>query len=180
MKVEELRQQMEKKLQEEQKIREEAEKEEQAYLGHQKSGGRGYNNKSQNPQGQYQKKEYGSGRGDGGRNRKDDYREERKQGGSGRGSQGGKGYSQSNQYVKKPTNLPVVPSVEISDQDMEKKISQNFTAYANELEEKPDTVFSSDFFYVFDELQKVNGKTGSDIFFSFLNKIFDRSENEIE
>jgi hypothetical protein len=29
---------------------------------------------------------------------------------------------------------------------MEKKISQNFTAYANELEEKPETTFSSDFF----------------------------------
>ena len=36
MKVEELRQQTEKKLLEEAKIREEAEKEEQAYLGHQK------------------------------------------------------------------------------------------------------------------------------------------------
>ncbi len=59
---------------------------------------------------------------------------------------------------------------------MEKKISQNFTAYVHELEEKPDTLFSPDFFQIFDELQKVNGRNGSDIFYSFLNKIFDRSE----
>ncbi len=78
--------------------------------------------------------------------------------------------------MKKPSNLPQIPTIEITEQELEKKISENFTAYVNKLEEKPEAIFSSDFFQIFDELQKLNGRNGSDIFYSFLNKIFDRSE----
>lgn len=63
---------------------------------------------------------------------------------------------------------------------MEKKTGENFTAYVNELQEKPDTTISSDFFQVFADLQHNNGKVGSEIFYSFLNKVFDKSQHEIE
>lgn len=63
---------------------------------------------------------------------------------------------------------------------MDKIIGKNFTAYVNELYKKPDATFSAEFFEVFSDLQEDNGKTGAEIFYSFLNKIFDRSVYEIE
>jgi len=48
--------------------------------------------------------------------------------------------------VKKSSNQSQGSSIEITDLELDKKISQNFTVYANELYEKPDTNFTSDFF----------------------------------
>jgi transcription termination factor NusB len=70
--------------------------------------------------------------------------------------------------------------VEISNQEMEKKITENFSEYVSTLEETSDTKFAPDFFQVYQDLQMVNGRQGSEIFYSFLNKVFDRTESEIE
>jgi hypothetical protein len=63
---------------------------------------------------------------------------------------------------------------------MEKKITENFSEYVSTLEDTPDTKFAPDFFQVYQDLQMVNGRQGSEIFYSFLNKVFDRTESEIE
>jgi hypothetical protein len=63
---------------------------------------------------------------------------------------------------------------------MEKKITENFSEYVSTLEETSDTKFAPDFFQVYQDLQMVNGRQGSEIFYSFLNKVFDRTESEIE
>ena len=83
--------------------------------------------------------------------------------------------------MKKPTSNPGSNLVaEITNAEMEKKIGENFTAYVNELSEKPDTKVSPAFFQVFSDLQQNNDKVGSEIFYSFLNKVFDKSPDEID
>lgn len=63
---------------------------------------------------------------------------------------------------------------------MEKKITENFAEYVTTLEGAPDTTFQPDFFQVYSDLQNNNGRHGSEIFYSFLNKVFDKSEHEID
>jgi hypothetical protein len=64
---------------------------------------------------------------------------------------------------------------------MEKKITENFSEYVSTLEEKPETTyFAPEFFKVYQDLQMVNGRQGAEIFYSFLNKVFDKPESEIE
>lgn len=59
---------------------------------------------------------------------------------------------------------------------MEKLVIQNFTAYANfknyeeaEGEEKKEPHS----FQIYKDLQSVNGRKGGEIFYHFLNKVFD-------
>ncbi len=63
---------------------------------------------------------------------------------------------------------------------MEEKICENFAEYVFTLESAPNTTFQPDFFQVYSDLQMINGRHGSEIFNSFLNKVFDKSEHEID
>lgn len=62
---------------------------------------------------------------------------------------------------------------------MDTRIRENFTEYVQTIDSFPEVSVPAGFFQVFADLQQVNGRSGQDIFYTFLNKIFDRPEREI-
>lgn len=59
---------------------------------------------------------------------------------------------------------------------------QNFQGFvqAQESEEEESKTIGPEHFTIYKDFQTTNGRMGGDVFYHFLNHIFDRSENEIE
>jgi hypothetical protein len=77
--------------------------------------------------------------------------------------------------------------VPIEQAEVDKIVIQTFTGYVQhakggdeETEEEKTTQITKDFFAPITDLQRVNGKKGDDVFYAFLNKIFDKNEDEVE
>ena len=78
----------------------------------------------------------------------------------------------------------------MTDEEMAKKIMGNFHNYQNKdaIPEEPEdeetktpgkTKAMSKNFSIYADLQKVYGKNGEDVFYTFLNKVYDSTEDEI-
>ena len=61
---------------------------------------------------------------------------------------------------------------------MERLLNNNFASYVAQVKKSADeeekTAINAEIFKVLSDLQKVNKRTGADVFYHFLNKIFDR------
>lgn len=59
---------------------------------------------------------------------------------------------------------------------------QNFTSFCQSLkgDDEEQKTAGPEHFQIFKDIQTVNGRKGGEVFYHFLNKIFDKSEKEIE
>ena len=57
---------------------------------------------------------------------------------------------------------------------------ENFALFVSTNKESPQEAIGADFFQVWADLVNVNGRFGSEVFFQFLNKVFDRNTAEID
>jgi hypothetical protein len=72
--------------------------------------------------------------------------------------------------------------VPIENSEIEKQLIQNFQEYKQNAEndnKEEQVPIDQAFFKAYTDIKSVNQKQGSDLFYSFLNKIFDQSEDDV-
>ena len=97
---------------------------------------------------------------------------------SSQGGQSKQGNGGAGPRINPPRPSAQAPT--ITSDEVEKQLMQNFQAFSQSLtsEEEESKTIGPEFFQVYKDLQ--NAKRGGEVFYHFLNKVFDRSEKEVE